>query len=162
VAKRSLPGDRSIPGYTWTPPEYTSAPPGNAPLYPYVAPVDNSIDRPTQAHGLSLAAAGRIHNTLQRPLDQKDFYPRANVGRRVVNPYLVPSALQVAQGVTLGDPFSDPFPTVQDVADLGPYLWAEAKRRITTDPGFIPPINPQLSPNKAMGVGVTGPRRGLK
>lgn len=161
MVKRRLPDDNSIPGYDWQPPEYESGPPGAAPLYPYVAP-EAPVELPTRAHGLPMRTARRIHNTLVRPLDMKDFFPRANVGRRVVNPYKIPSAYQVARGETLGDPFTDPFPTVQDVADKGPFLWAEKQRVITTDPGFLPPINPNLSPNKKMGVGVTGPRRGVR
>lgn len=161
LPKRSLPQDRSIKGYTWTPPEFQAAPPGRAPLYPYEPPEDTTPDLPTRAHGLPLATARRIHNTLQRPLDQKDFFPRANVGRRVVNPYMIPSAFDVARGVPVGDKFTDPFPTLQDVADPGPFLWAEARRTIQVDPGFVAPINPNLRP-LPQGVGSTGPRRGVR
>lgn len=159
MATRSLPQDNSIKGFTWVPPTFTSAPPGNAPLYPYVAP-DPALVFPTEAHGLPLRTARRLHNTLVRPLDQKDFFPRANVGRRVINPYLIPSANDVVRGDTVGDPFTDPFPTVQDVNDKGPFIWAEARRKIHTDPGFLAPINPNLRPLR-QGVGSTGPRRGV-
>ena len=158
--KRKLPQDRSIRGFVWDPPEFQAAPPGNAPLYPYEAP-ESPVELPSQAHGLSLRAARRLHNTLARPLDQKDFYPRANVGRRVVNPYQIPSAFDVARGELTGDKYSDPFPTVQDTQDKGPFVWAEARRKIATDPGFLPPINPNLPPLR-QGVGSTGPRRGVR
>lgn len=154
----------AIKGYTWIPPQKpTIVPPGAMPDFPYVAPTVDTFKAPTQAHGLPLSKARAIHETLMRPWDSKDLYPRANVGPRVINPTsAVPATRNPALPVPANIQYIDPYPLTADVNDLGPAAWqATHKQPITIGVGFVPPVNPTKKPKK-MGVGTTGPRRGVR
>jgi hypothetical protein len=98
-----------------------------------------------------------------RPWDSKDLYPRANVGRRVVNPTnAVPATHNPSLPTPADNIYRDPYPLTADVNDLGPAAWqALHPQPITVTPGFTPPVNPTKRPLR-MGVGTTGPRRGVR
>lgn len=173
-------GNSAIPGFTWTrPARYTGQlVPGPEPEFPALGSVPPTEPAaPLRPHGLPVAVARKIHDTLIDPTapDMKELFPRANRGPRPVEEprqlvYNSDGSVKLdARGNPVyrhipylgGNPVTGPY--APEFADPGPAPWAAAaaaSQPIQTDEGFIPPPNPRFPRSVIAGNRGLGPERG--